>query len=69
MTYYALKSHIGAYIKSIKVTGHLQLTEDLTKEIVSERRELLDKLAAAWNENARYLIEVVEVDLSEVEEV
>lgn len=68
MTYYALKSHVGAYIKSIKVTGHLQLTEDLTKEIVSERRELLDKLAQVWNERARYPIEVVEVDLEEVAE-
>ncbi|MDT2472049.1 hypothetical protein P7D68_17750 [Enterococcus avium] len=68
MTYYALKSHVGAYIKSIKVTGHLHLTENLTIDIVSERRELLNKLAQVWNESARYPIEVVEVDLEEVAE-
>lgn len=68
MTYYALKSHVGAYIRSIKVTGHLQLTENLTIDIVSERRELLDKLAQVWNESARYPIEVVEVYLEEESE-
>ncbi len=40
MTYYALKSHVGAYIKNIKVTGHLHLTENLTIDIVSERLEV-----------------------------
>lgn len=68
MTYYVLKSQIGAYVKGIKVTGHLELSDRLTKDIVSEQRELLDGLATVWNKKARYPIEVVEVELEEVAE-
>lgn len=67
MTYYALKSSIGLYVKAVRPSGSLGLTPSLSMDIVSDRRDFLDSLADLWNIGKAAPIEVVEVSLEEVE--
>lgn len=72
MKYYALKSiKMNSYISGVSFgnTTSLRVAPILKVEHVTTEREFLESFAALWNKKAVNKIEVVEVDLSEVEEV
>lgn len=72
MTYYVLKSlKMNSYISGVSFGGvtSLRIAPILKVEHITTERDFLEGFAALWNKKAVNKIEVVEVDLSEVEEV
>lgn len=65
MTYYALRTDLG-YIESISMAGKIKMANKLNKDILTENKEYLEKIAELLNSSRKNKdVEVMEINLVE----
>lgn len=65
MTYYALRTNLG-YVESITMAGKIKMANKLNKEILTENKEYLQKIAKLLNSSRENKdVEVMEIRLVE----
>lgn len=63
--YYALRSDLG-YIESVSMAGKIKMANKLNKDILTENKEYLQKIAELLNSSRENKdVEVVEISLVE----